>query len=117
MTRAAADESREEIQDLWARLLAAAADPARSRSFRNAFIETIKKMVPLDAAVFQAAHAAGGRVGDDRRNSIAAELHIPRDPIDVSISNLENLGLMTATNPVVSVISAFGREFLRTLKM
>ena len=40
--RAAADESREELQDLWADLLAASADPARSRSFRNEFIEIIK---------------------------------------------------------------------------
>jgi hypothetical protein len=32
--RAAADESRDELQDLWARLLAAAADPARADHFR-----------------------------------------------------------------------------------
>jgi hypothetical protein len=39
---AAAEESRDELQDLWARLLAAAADPSRARSFRIQFIETVK---------------------------------------------------------------------------
>jgi hypothetical protein len=40
---AAANESRDELQDLWARLLAAAADPARAPAFRLAFIEAVKK--------------------------------------------------------------------------
>jgi len=56
---AAADESRDELQDLWARLLAAAADPNRSKSFRLAFIEAAKKMDPLDAAVLRSAQDLG----------------------------------------------------------
>jgi len=35
---AAADEERDELQEIWARLLAAAADPSRAGSFRNQFI-------------------------------------------------------------------------------
>jgi hypothetical protein len=56
---AAADESRDELQDIWARLLAAAADPTRAKSFRNQFIEVAKQMDPLDAAVLQAARERG----------------------------------------------------------
>lgn len=47
----AADESREEIQDLWARLLAAAMTPSRARYIRQGFTEVIKKMDPLDALI------------------------------------------------------------------
>jgi Abortive infection alpha len=58
-----ADESRDELVDIWARLLAAAADPARAKSFRLAFIEATKRLDPLDAAVLQGISAvAGGAV-------------------------------------------------------
>jgi hypothetical protein len=40
---------------MWARLLAAAADPAPAKSFRLAFVDTVKKIDPLDAAVMQVA--------------------------------------------------------------
>jgi hypothetical protein len=96
---AAADESRDELQELWASLLAAAADPARSAFFRIAFIEVIKKMDPLDAAVLKAAQAAGGRIIKETRNSIAAELKITLDPVQVSISNLQKLDLLDIGNP------------------
>jgi hypothetical protein len=52
---AAADESRDELQDIWARLLAAAADPARAKSFRATFIDAAKRMDPIDAPVLQLA--------------------------------------------------------------
>jgi hypothetical protein len=39
---AAADESRDELQEIWARLLAAAADPSRAKSFRIAFIDAVR---------------------------------------------------------------------------
>jgi hypothetical protein len=64
LLRAAADESRDDLQDLWARLLAAAADPSRTRSFRLAFIDAAKKMDPLDAGVLQAIHGQRGGASD-----------------------------------------------------
>ena len=82
----AADESRDELQDLWARLLAAAADPARVNFFRLAFIEAVKKMDPLDAAVLNGARSKAGRLDGNARNIVAAELKVPRDGIDISIS-------------------------------
>jgi abortive infection alpha-like protein len=116
---AAADENREELQDIWARLLAAAADPARAKSFRLAFIETAKKMDPLDAAVLQGIHAVGGAVTGQNRNALADQLHATRDEIDVSVANLIKLELVYSSRPestaVAAGISALGREFLRTI--
>jgi Abortive infection alpha len=44
--RGAADESREELRDLWARLLANAMDPSRANRVRAAFVEVVKKLEP-----------------------------------------------------------------------
>jgi Abortive infection alpha len=112
---AAADESREELVDIWARLLAAAADPARSKSFRLAFIETAKNMDPLDAAVLRYANEHGGGITGQIRNEAAAELHASRDEVDVSIVNLAKLGLMEEGSTISAAVLAFGREFLRTV--
>jgi len=116
---AAADESRDELQDIWARLLAAAADPARAKSFRLAFIEATKRLDPLDAAVLQGiSAAAGGAVTPGMRNSLAGEVHASRDEIDVSIANLTKLelvysGRLGSADP--AHITPFGREFLRAV--
>ena len=107
---AAADESREELQDIWARLLAAAADPSRARTFRIAFIEAAKMMDPLDAAVLPAVRSLRGGTGEERANTLADDLRASRDEIDVSISHLHELGMLR-DNAVV----AFGREFLRAV--
>lgn len=115
---AAADESREELQDLWARLLAAAADPERARFFRLAFIEAAKRMDPLDAAVLKTAQEKSGRLDGNARQMLAGELHVSRDEIDVSVSNLVKLDLINPSplyDPGVAFVSALGREFLRAV--
>jgi hypothetical protein len=48
---AAADENRDELRDLWERLLAAAMDPNRQGAFRQNFITIVKEMDPFDALV------------------------------------------------------------------
>jgi hypothetical protein len=68
---AAADEDRQELQDLWARLLAAAADPKRTKSFRGAFIDVAKKMDPLDAVVLQLAGATNRVITGTIQNALA----------------------------------------------
>ena len=116
---ASAEESRDELVDIWARLLAAAADPARAKSFRLAFIEATKKLDPLDAAVLEGiSTAAGGAVSPGMRNSLAEQLHASRDEIDVSIANLTKLELVYSSRPGSvdpAYISPFGREFLRAI--
>jgi hypothetical protein len=111
---AAADESRDELQEIWARLLAAAADPLRAGAFRLAFIDAAKRMDPLDAAFLFTLNKNGGRADGGGRNSMAAELQVSRDQIDVSGSNLRKLELLQLDDQT-SVFSPFGREFLRAI--
>jgi uncharacterized protein YciU (UPF0263 family) len=111
---AAADESRDELQDIWARLLAAAADPSRTTRFRIAFIDAAKKMDPLDAAFFFNLQKRGGSAGATGRISMAEDLNVSHDEIDVSWEHLKKLELVTL-NSQTPVLSAFGREFLRAV--
>jgi Abortive infection alpha len=107
---AAADEDRDELRDIWARLLAAAADPERGKSFRAQFIEAAKQMDALDAAVMQSASIAGG-VSGQIQERMAKELKVRRDEVSVSLDNLARLKLMDRPHTQYHA-SAFGREFL-----
>jgi hypothetical protein len=112
----AADESRDELLDLWARLLAAAVDPARAKSFRNQFIEAARGMEPLDALVLQTTDDKyGGAFTGNTQQDMAGGLHVRRDEIEISVANLGRLGLATVTNPPQAHVSALGREFLRAI--
>src|SRR5262249_25157763 len=84
---AAAAEDSDELEDLWARLLAATVDPSRAKFFRAAFIEATKKMDPLDAAVLKEVQRNGGRVDGQIQNFVAANLNVNRDQGDVSLEN------------------------------
>lgn len=112
---AAADEDRDELRDIWARLLAAAADPDRAKFFRQAFIEVGKRLDPLDAAVLEGAQERGGILDGNGRNQVAGKLHVGRDQVDVAAQNLIKLELLAPTHHPDSVVSAFGREFLRAI--
>jgi hypothetical protein len=111
---AAAEKSRDELQDIWARLLAAAADPSRGKSFRIAFIEAVKKMDPLDAVVLQSSPIRDN-ITRTIRHSLAVELNNSDDEVDVSFSNLTRLEMFDLTHPPDGFISPFGREFLRAV--
>jgi len=115
---AAADESIDELQELWARLLAAAADPKRTKSFRIAFIDIAKKMDPLDALVLEQAGATNQVIIGTIRNDLADRLNLSRDQIDVSLSHLIELNLMwgrTVEQTPDATISPLGREFLKAV--
>jgi len=111
---AAADESRDELRSIWARLLAAAADPARAKSFRVQFIEVAKQMDPLDAAVLDTTHRRQG-VTAGLANELAIEFKVNRDEVEISLDNLARFGLVAANHSRIFHISAFGREFLRAI--
>jgi hypothetical protein len=113
---AAAEESREELQELWAALLAAAADSSREKSFRNSFIEVVKKMDPLDASVLRAAKRRNVPISGGGRDALAEELRLTSDQVDVSLMNLQKLELMTRLATGAIGVTPFGREFLRVLK-
>jgi hypothetical protein len=108
---AAADESRDELVDLWARLLAAAADPSRTKKFRARFIETTKQMDPIDALVLE--KVASGMQNSD---AIINYLNLTRDELAVSAQHLRVLELLAhevAANQLY--LSSYGREFLRAV--
>jgi hypothetical protein len=111
---AAADESRDELQDLWARLLAAAADPSRAGFFRLRFIDIAKQLDPLDAGVLSYVRTRSGGVHSTEMNLAAIELHVSRDQFDVSCNNLRNLELLMGDERFAALTS-FGREFLRAI--
>jgi hypothetical protein len=56
LLEAAQAESREELRDLWARLLANAMDPSRSENVRPEFINLIQQLEPLDARMLKLLH-------------------------------------------------------------
>ena len=49
----AIDEGRDELVDLWAKLWASAMDPLRKAVVRRSLIDTVKKMEPIDAILFE----------------------------------------------------------------
>jgi hypothetical protein len=139
---AAQEESREELMELFARLLANAMDP-NLNSVRQSFIEAVKKMDPLDAVVLRYIHENGVRIlfhgglpkpltpllENELTNHTAGTQNISGtigcrvDEVEVSIRHLKALSLIdenltSETEDEFSGlrdwwINATGREFLR----
>jgi hypothetical protein len=114
---AAADESRDELVDIWARLPAAAADPTRTKKFRQLFIEIAKQMDPIDAVVLQAiARQPQPKVHQERidmPHTVSQELGLSNDEFEVSRSHLTKLGLFDL--PPGLQQTSICREFLRAV--
>jgi len=119
LLRAAADESREELQDLWARLLANAMDPSLG-SVRQQFIEAVRAMDPPDAVVLNFMRTEGfHQVGIDsdgetiERRHMAAKLGRTDDDLIVSLDHLSTLRLMEHASAGFWRQTPFGRAFMR----
>jgi hypothetical protein len=121
--RGAADQDRDELIDLWARLLANAMDP-KLNSVRHLFIEAVKAMDPPDAKtlhhlyVEKAARIPLRGEGDHANRSIAyisKRLGARQDDVEVSIRHLEALGFLYSTPQELNVwfTTANMREFMR----
>ncbi|WP_293676545.1 Abi-alpha family protein [uncultured Phenylobacterium sp.] len=122
----AADESREELLDLWARLLAAAMDPARSKRVRQTFLDTLKSLDPVDALVLlRVPDLKRGQDSSENAYIIAANLlGISREEADISLHRLADLGCIRdrdgsrgerAVFIGRAVLSSYGVELLRIL--
>jgi hypothetical protein len=118
----AADEDREELVDLWARLLASTMD-ATKNNVRYSFISAVREMDPPDAKIMHHLYVEKvGRIrrggGGDRQNTstdiISKILGARRDDVEVSIEHLERLGFMSIfpTNDTWLPNAKF-REFMR----
>jgi hypothetical protein len=97
----AADEDRDELVDLWARLLANAMDPTLN-SVRQLFIDAVKRMDPLDAVVLRYIDEnkigiviAGGRPREGQPigcDHIGRAIDRRYDEVELSILQLKDLG-------------------------
>jgi hypothetical protein len=141
LLEAAKDESRAELQELWARLLAAAMDPNRNSRVRQSFITIVRHLDPLDALLLKLYYEIhSGSKGLSREPSEAFTYYMARqkedpsqravtffskrlavseDDIFVSHKNLTTLGLAdTFSDPIASIptfISPTGRTFMRAI--
>jgi len=117
---AAADENNATLQDLWARLLAAAMDPKRRDELRQNFVVTVQKLDPLDAVVLEEIRRNGNASwGSTGRDVVAASLQCWREDVLVSFQNLHKLGCISFGNtdaPQINpYLSPYGTVFLRAL--
>jgi hypothetical protein len=110
---AAADESRDELQEIWAALLAAAADPSRNKAFRLRFIEIAKRLDPLDVSVLNIVSARGDVLNPPTQQAMI-DFGLSGYEIQISVNNLAELGLLG--NPGGTyMIMPLGKEFLRAV--
>lgn len=122
--RAAADESREDLQDLWARLLAATIDPSKGNLVRRQYIEVISKMDPPDAVLLK--HLKHRKIEEtfdlERKMHFYQEssvLGIPEEEIYLSLKNLVALGLISEKQDYEDDrewrITFFGKKLLQVV--
>jgi hypothetical protein len=96
LLKAAVDENRPELQDLWAGLLASTFQPDGGQRVRRAFFDTLEKMEPSDARLFDAivraklASPSGRVIPVD----IGTEVGITGEDLVVSRNALDTLGLL-----------------------
>jgi hypothetical protein len=119
---AAVDETRSDLQELWARLLANAMDPARAGTIRQRFIEALKQMDPLDALVLRQVYEMPSVMAPTVAAFLAGSLKTREGQIEVSFENLHRVGCMPSMNipgllsqPASMHLTAFGRELMDAL--
>jgi hypothetical protein len=112
---AAQDEGREDLLNVWAKLLAAALNPASSTQYRREFVEIVKQLEPVDVLVLPLL-ASSGSYKPSRIEFIASQLKRRNPEIELSIRNLLRLDV-AMDNTMGSrdnwpIVTALGRELL-----
>ncbi|MBT6045849.1 MAG: DUF4393 domain-containing protein [Candidatus Scalindua sp.] len=126
LLEAAQDETRDELFDIWARLIANGMDPERSSLIRQSIINVVKAFEPLDAVILQkVSEESQGCKSTIQINDYTEPLGISIDEFELSIQNLVNLDCIThpnrAYNGEVQVamstkLTHLGREVIRACK-
>jgi hypothetical protein len=115
LLRAAYDESRPELQDMWAALIAAAMDPARAGRVRISFIEVLKKFDPLDALVLRARYSE--TTTDLKPSAVeffASRLNVAPNEVRLSADNLITLNCCyRGVQPTAFFITEYGSALVR----
>jgi len=114
---AAGDESNPELQDLWARLLANAMDPARAGDLRIEYIETIKRFHPRDALILLRIADAHGSIKPDTTRFFVGHLHLTAGAVEVSIETLVKLSCLKHHPAGNFLLTPFGRELLAACRL
>jgi hypothetical protein len=93
---AAINEDRDELRQRWAKLFAAAMDPARANLVRPAVIDLLKKMDPLDAVVLDAMNTPAVRniPQGDSAERLVGHLRVDRLDAFFSLEHLFELGAL-----------------------
>jgi Abortive infection alpha len=113
LLRAAYDESRPELQDLWARLIAAAMDPKRSDGMRLSFIDSVKRFDPLDSLVVKAIYDRRGEQSRPIIASLANQLNRSPAEVELSTQNLGALNCLIDEGGRRFQVSTYGSEIMR----
>jgi hypothetical protein len=116
LVRAAYDEGRPGLQELWATLIANAMDPKRSDRFRISFIDTLKKFDPLDALVLKIRNEKSGQLSPNAMEFIANLLSVSRDEVSISVDNLMSIRCAGPAGLPYSgefVVLPYGRALIR----
>lgn len=127
LIHAAQDETRQQLREMWARMLANGMDPNRRRSVRQSVIATVKSFDPLDAVILQKAFDMSPNEGKSADfPGLEKELGVTTDEFKLSISNLSRLGCISGTsgrfvggiNITIGVsLTSLGREVLRACSL
>jgi hypothetical protein len=91
LLEAAQTESREEMIDLWARLLANAMDPNRVGDVRSEYIEIIRKFEPLDVRIMDYIASKNPATDQTPKHQIFELIGCRQSAAFVSVNNLEAL--------------------------
>lgn len=111
LLEAAANEDRPLIQDMFAKLLSAAADPARSGLVRREFVDVVKQMDPLDAQILTRIGNSVRALDHELQNEIYDILKISPDELAISLDRLTTLGCLNTA--AFKALTPLGRELLR----
>jgi hypothetical protein len=108
-----ADENREELRDLWARLTAAAMDPNRRDLVRQSLVAMVRQMDPTDVIVFRS--IAETRQGAFLIDQVRSKLKISQDEITVSLDNLIALNCVHIGPSGTPVLKPLGTLLMRAV--
>jgi Abortive infection alpha len=116
LLRAAYDESRPELQELWAQLIAAAMDPQRANRVRRSFIDTIQRLDPPDALVLKALYdRPAGTLSPNPRSFLVERTKVSIEEIEMSAINLHDLRCVNTLSIADASfdITVYGRELVK----
>jgi hypothetical protein len=115
MLHAALNETREELQDIWARLIVATTDPSRSSLVKIGFVETLKQFDPPDSLLLKEICSNTNLYKNSELLSITGKLGMGFDDFMISLDKLIDLKCVFK-NPGSNYTSTpYGRSLFRAV--